>query len=91
MNSEKFHCKAHFTTPNGRGYVRHGHQSHEICLSLIELEGVIRKDRERHARSRRGIEYGEITVFQGLDDKTVVGTFKMGDGRIFRVGTEAAA
>ena len=30
-------------------------------------------------------------VFQGLDDKTVVGTFKMGDGRIFRVGTEAAA
>ena len=58
---------------------------------MIELEGVIRRDRERHAKSRKGIEYGEMTVFQGLGDKTVVGTFKMGDGRIYKVGTEEAA
>jgi hypothetical protein len=91
-NSQKFHCKSTFTTPNGRGYVRHGHNSHEICLSLLELEAVVRTDRERHSKTRRGIQYGEVTVFQGLGDDNVVGIFTLyADGRLRRTGTEVAA
>ena len=91
-NSQKFHCKVSFTTPNSRGYVRHGHNPHEICLSLLELEAVVRTDRERHSKTRRGIEYGEVTVFQGLGDDNVVGIFTLyADGRLRRTGTEMAA
>ena len=91
-NHHKYHAKTFFTTPNSNGYVRHGNNPHEICLTLKELEHVIRKDRQRMLKGRKGMHFApSMTVYQGLGDNNVVGTYRLTDTDLAKLGTQEAA